>query len=99
MFFYLTPKIHPPSITFINRRTNPKLIPNWWASLNYEFENSILRGCAPHHFLQLVNNLIPKSPSQYLYLLDLFEYLSFEMQEVEGEKVNLGFLQVPLMTV
>ena len=70
-----------------------------WASLNYEFENSISRGRASHHFLQLVNHLFPEPPSQYLCLLDLSEYLSLEIQEVDSEKVNLGFLQVHLMIV
>ena len=73
MFFYLTPRSHPPSIILINIRTNPKLIPNQWASLNYEFENSISRGRASHHFLQLVNHLFLEPPSQYLCLLDLSE--------------------------
>ena len=72
MFFYLTPKSHPSSIALINRRTNSKLIPNQWASLNYEFKNNILRGRASHHFLQRVNDLVPKPPLQYLCLLVLF---------------------------
>lgn len=37
----VTLKSHPPSIILINQRKNPKLIPNRWASLNYEFENDI----------------------------------------------------------
>ena len=51
----VTPKSDPPSIILIHQRTDPKLIPSRWASLNYEFENDILRGHASHHFLQLVN--------------------------------------------
>ena len=52
---------HPPSIILINRRTNPKLIPNQWASLNYEFENSISRGRASHHFFANGESSIPKT--------------------------------------
>ena len=40
-----------------------------------------------------------KFPSQYLCLLDLFEYLFLEIQEVDSEKVNLGFLQLRPMAI
>ena len=49
MFFYITPKLHPPSIILINRRTNPKLIPNRWANLNYKFEKN-MRLCISSFF-------------------------------------------------
>ena len=55
MFFYITPKLHPPSIILINRRTNPKLIPNHWENLKKIWD------CVSHHFLQLINHLIRKT--------------------------------------
>ena len=51
-----------------------------------------LRGRASHHFFATGESFNPKTSSTIFKSLEIFENLSFEIQVVDSEKVNLVHL-------